>query len=76
MSMAKRLFLMGEQTKYEHDTAMLIHSSQTSQQWMYPCGGMPMSTNRSLWPVSGGAVALQPGWFQGKSSSDHIARYA
>lgn len=59
----------------EHDTAMLIHSSQTSQQWMYPCGGMPMSTNRSLWPVSGGAVALQPGWFQGKSSSDHIARY-
>lgn len=32
---------------------------------MYPCGGMPMSTNRSLWPVSGGALAIQPGWFTG-----------
>ncbi|THX11965.1 hypothetical protein D6D13_04660 [Aureobasidium pullulans] len=39
------------------------------QQWMYPCGGMPMSTNRSLWPVSGGAVALQPGWFQGHKTA-------
>jgi hypothetical protein len=24
-----------------------------------------MSTNRSLWPVSGGALAIQPGWFTG-----------
>lgn len=42
-----------------------------SQQWMYPCGGMPMSTNRSLWPVSGGALALQPGWFSG-TKDDHV----
>jgi hypothetical protein len=34
-------------------------------QWMYPCGGMPMTTNRTLWPVGGGGVAVQPGWFQG-----------
>ncbi|THW46387.1 hypothetical protein D6D21_03926 [Aureobasidium pullulans] len=40
-----------------------------SQQWMYPCGGMPMSTNRSLWPVSGGALALQPGWFSGHKTA-------
>lgn len=26
---------------------------------------MPMSTNRTLWPVVGGAVAFQPGWFPG-----------
>lgn len=34
-------------------------------QWMYPCGGMPTTTNRTKWPVTGGAIALQPGWFQG-----------
>ncbi|KAG9691842.1 hypothetical protein KCU95_g7708, partial [Aureobasidium melanogenum] len=39
------------------------------QQWMYPCGGMPTSTNRSLWPVNGGAVAIQPGWFQGHKTA-------
>lgn len=34
-------------------------------QWIYPCGGMPMSTNRTKWPVTGGAIGVQPGWFQG-----------
>jgi len=34
-------------------------------QWSYPCGGMPTSTNRTKWPTTGGAVALQPGWFAG-----------
>ncbi|EXJ62283.1 hypothetical protein A1O7_02716 [Cladophialophora yegresii CBS 114405] len=38
-------------------------------QWMYPCGGMPLSTNRTKWPVKGGAVAFQPGWFQGHGSA-------
>jgi hypothetical protein len=28
-------------------------------------GGMPQSVNRTYWPVSGGAVSIQPGWFQG-----------
>jgi len=36
-------------------------------QWMYPCGGMPTSRNRTKWPVGGGAVAIQPGWFPGHS---------
>ena len=34
-------------------------------QWMYPCGGMPTSTNRTKWPIKGGAVSIQPGWFPG-----------
>lgn len=38
-------------------------------QWIYPCGGMPASQNRSLWPVGGGAIALQPGWFQGHATA-------
>ncbi|EMC93768.1 hypothetical protein BAUCODRAFT_36220 [Baudoinia panamericana UAMH 10762] len=38
-------------------------------QWMYPCGGMPQTTNRSYWPVSGGALSVQPGWFPGHSKA-------
>jgi len=38
-------------------------------QWSYPCGGMPTSTNRTKWPVKGGAVAFQPGWFPGHGSA-------
>ncbi|EPE06950.1 signal peptide protein [Ophiostoma piceae UAMH 11346] len=38
-------------------------------QWMYPCGGMKTTTNRTFWPVSGGAVSFQPGWFQGHASA-------
>ncbi|KAK8185243.1 hypothetical protein HDK77DRAFT_514299 [Phyllosticta capitalensis] len=38
-------------------------------QWMYPCGGLPTSTNRTKWPVSGGAVGVQPGWFAGHSTA-------
>ncbi|KFY13104.1 hypothetical protein V492_03481 [Pseudogymnoascus sp. VKM F-4246] len=36
-------------------------------QWMYPCGGMGTSRNRTTWPIGGGALAVQPGWFQGHS---------
>jgi len=38
-------------------------------QWDYPCGGMPTSTNRTKWPIGGGALALQPGWFQGHATA-------
>ncbi|KAJ5602861.1 hypothetical protein N7537_005817 [Penicillium hordei] len=38
-------------------------------EWIYPCGGMPRSTNRTKWPVSGGAVAFQPGWFPGHATA-------
>lgn len=32
-------------------------------------GGMPTTTNRTKWPVKGGAVSVQPGWFQGHSKA-------
>ncbi|KAJ4290052.1 hypothetical protein N0V88_006556 [Collariella sp. IMI 366227] len=38
-------------------------------QWMYPCGGMPTSSNRTFWPTKGGAIAFQPGWFQGHATA-------
>lgn len=38
-------------------------------QWMYPCGGMNTTTNRTYWPTTGGAVAFQPGWFQGHATA-------
>ncbi|KAL9611987.1 MAG: hypothetical protein Q9167_003387 [Letrouitia subvulpina] len=38
-------------------------------QWIYPCGGMPMSQNRTKWPVTGGAIGIQPGWFRGHSQA-------
>lgn len=30
---------------------------------------MPTSTNRTKWPINGGAVSFQPGWFQGHSTA-------
>ena len=30
---------------------------------------MPMSTNRTKWPVNGGAVAFQPGWDVGNQKA-------
>ena len=30
---------------------------------------MPLSTNRSLWPINGGAVGFQPGWFPGHKTA-------
>lgn len=30
---------------------------------------MPTTTNRTLWPLTGGAIALQPGWFQGHATA-------
>ena len=30
---------------------------------------MPLTTNRTLWPVGGGAVSIQPGWFTGHATA-------
>ncbi|KAH8844086.1 hypothetical protein MCOR27_008561 [Pyricularia oryzae] len=38
-------------------------------QWSYPCGGLGPTTNRSFYPLTGGAFAVQPGWFRGHSES-------
>ncbi|KUJ07767.1 uncharacterized protein LY89DRAFT_742540 [Mollisia scopiformis] len=38
-------------------------------QWSYPCGGLPATTNRTKWPITGGGIAVQPGWFTGHASA-------
>lgn len=30
---------------------------------------MPTTTNRTKWPILGGAIAVQPGWFQGHATA-------
>ena len=30
---------------------------------------MELTTNRTYWPTTGGAIAFQPGWFQGHSTA-------
>ncbi|EON98829.1 hypothetical protein UCRPA7_5652 [Phaeoacremonium minimum UCRPA7] len=35
----------------------------------YPCGGLDVTQNRTAWPITGGAVALQPGWFAGHATA-------
>lgn len=30
---------------------------------------MPITQNRTLWPVKGGAVSVQPGWFPGHANA-------
>ncbi|KAH6647539.1 hypothetical protein BKA67DRAFT_539396 [Truncatella angustata] len=38
-------------------------------QWQYPCGGLPVGQNRTSWPMSGGALAFQPGLQAGHSKA-------
>ncbi|GJD04051.1 hypothetical protein ColKHC_12876 [Colletotrichum higginsianum] len=38
-------------------------------QWTYPCGGHGVTKNRTYWPTTGGAIAFQPGWFQGHAQA-------
>ncbi|KAF4589041.1 GPI anchored protein [Ophiocordyceps camponoti-floridani] len=38
-------------------------------QWMYPCGGISTTQNRTYWPTTGGALAFQPGWFRGHATA-------
>jgi len=44
-------------------------------QWMYPCGGMATSQNRTKWPLKGGAVTIQPGWFPGHSLANFYINF-
>jgi hypothetical protein len=32
-------------------------------------GGLPATTNRTKWPITGGGIAVQPGWFTGHASA-------
>ncbi|UQC76296.1 uncharacterized protein CLUP02_17809 [Colletotrichum lupini] len=38
-------------------------------QWTYPCGGLGVTQNRTHWPISGGALAVQPGWNSGHKTA-------
>ena len=46
-----------------------LESSFGFELWLtaHTGGGMPMSQNRTKWPIGGGAVSVQPGWFPGHS---------
>ena len=46
-----------------------VRANTANSQSAIPGGGMPTSTNRTLWPVKGGAVAVQPGWFSGHATA-------
>lgn len=51
-------------------SAILLKSASQRQRQadlLLTGGGMPQSTNRTKWPVHGGAVSIQPGWFPGHS---------
>ncbi|ORY62635.1 uncharacterized protein BCR38DRAFT_310444, partial [Pseudomassariella vexata] len=40
------------------------------EQWLFPCGGLPVSQNRTTWPVTGnGALSFQPGLQAGHSTA-------
>lgn len=52
-----------------YNTKNDTYSYPYGMQWIYPCGGMPTSQNRTKWPVGGGAISLQPGWFQGHATA-------
>ncbi|MCJ1429354.1 hypothetical protein MMC29_007267 [Sticta canariensis] len=49
----------------------ITHPAQPSRRLLIfqKGGGMRISQNRTLWPVSGGAIGIQPGWFPGHSSA-------
>ncbi|KAL7788200.1 hypothetical protein V8C37DRAFT_240995 [Trichoderma ceciliae] len=38
-------------------------------QWVYPCGGISLTTNRTYWPTTGGPISFQPGWFVGHATA-------
>ncbi|KAL0933442.1 uncharacterized protein CTRU02_212405 [Colletotrichum truncatum] len=49
-----------------------IFSNETfpfGMQWIYPCGGLGVTSNRTHWPLDGGAIAVQPGFNSGHKSA-------
>ncbi|TDZ22686.1 hypothetical protein Cob_v004316 [Colletotrichum orbiculare MAFF 240422] len=38
-------------------------------QWIYPCGAMDVTQNRTHWPIDGGSLAIQPGFMRGHESA-------
>jgi len=52
---------------YQNSSQELVYPY--GMQWIYPCGGMSTTQNRTKWPINGGAVAFQPGWFTGHQTA-------
>jgi len=52
---------------YDNTTQELIYPY--GMQWMYPCGGMSTTANRTKWGLEGGAISFQPGWFSGHKTA-------
>lgn len=46
-----------------------LHLSQLGLILTPSGGGMPTSQNRTKWPIRGGGVAFQPGWFTGHGTA-------
>ncbi|KAH9210747.1 hypothetical protein DL95DRAFT_370494 [Leptodontidium sp. 2 PMI_412] len=51
------------------DNLAITEEFPFGMQWSYPCGGIPPTKNRTNWPVTGGAIAVQPGWFTGHATA-------
>lgn len=47
----------------------LIHGDKQRLTTAPTGGGHPTTTNRTYWPTTGGAIAFQPGWFQGHATA-------
>lgn len=45
------------------------HESRSLTMDQTPGGGMAITQNRTNWPLKGGAIAIQPGWFQGHATA-------
>lgn len=52
-----------------HVRSVILYIGELLDADSFPGGGMGMSTNRTKWPVTGGAIGVQPGWFQGHSNA-------
>ena len=48
-----------------------ICSSVCVETWtnQFSGGGISLTTNRTYWPTTGGAIAFQPGWFRGHQTA-------
>lgn len=66
---ANQTYPYGMQWIYPCTQESPLQAWLNSSNSLFEGGGMPISTNRSLWPVSGGSVGLQPGWFSGHSTA-------
>lgn len=54
---------------YVHPIPILKEQAVATNNYTHPGGGLPVAQNRTKWPVTGGALAFQPGWFNGHKTA-------